>query len=261
MVIDIGDGLGQVGVGGVGTVNEGEGVVAHSAQFQGVGEAVMHGPHVHEAAGVDHGKFGPRLSPEQKQPCIPFGWVRLHLLLGVNGVKDLFPSGGPADHVIDDLHGLIRLDVAVPDVDTAGAHLSQRHVLRYRPVHREQQTAKIPQHGVGDHLAHSGFPGHGHPFHFVLCGPRPVQKDRPGFFGLRGIPAGKQRTKQDGCRAGRNGSFHINSTPVRSPSRRSADGRPGYCSGRWSVHPAFGRWVPGFGWWRVSRQSRCRRGC
>lgn len=194
MIVNIGNGLGQIGVGIVGPVDQGKCVITHFAQFQRMGKAVVHGPYIHEAAArVHHGELCPRLTPEEKQPGVPLRGVGGHFLLGIDGEKDLLSLLRAGNYVVDDLHRLVRLDIAVPHIDAAGADLGQRHVIRHVPINGEQQAAEVLQRGICDDLAHGSILCHNR-FPLGLCGVSPNRLIRLGLICV--VPTAAQRNHQ-----------------------------------------------------------------
>lgn len=111
------DGPCQVLTGGLrtGTVDQGKGVVAHLGQLQSVGEAIVHGPHIDKtAASIANGESLTRGSLEEKHPRVLLGGINGFFFLGINIIEDRVPGLCMEVHRIYNLHGLVRVDMAVP---------------------------------------------------------------------------------------------------------------------------------------------------
>lgn len=148
---DKADGPGQILTGGLcaGTVDQREGIVAHLAQLQRMGEAVVHRPHIGKAAAcIADGKLRSRLAPEEEQAGIPFGRICRLLRLSVDVEEDHIPGCGMVVHVVDDLHRLVRPDVAVP----GQAQLPQGFAGIVPLVHGEDQAAIITKDRIVHHI-------------------------------------------------------------------------------------------------------------
>ena len=158
MVRDEGDGPGQVLAGrlGPGAVEEGKGIVPPAGELQGVGEAVLHGPHVGKAAaGVAEGHLAPGVPPEEEEAGVRLVWVGGLFLGGVDVVEHRLPCCGLGVEVVDNGHGLLRVDVVVP----GQAEVPQGVPAPVPRVRGEEEAAIVPEHGVVHHGLDGGVGG------------------------------------------------------------------------------------------------------
>lgn len=75
----------------------------------------MHGPHIGKtAASIANGESLTRGSLEEKQPRVLLGGISGFFFLGLNIIEDRVPGLCMEVHRICNLHGLVRVDMAVP---------------------------------------------------------------------------------------------------------------------------------------------------
>ena len=75
----------------------------------------MHGTHIGEAAsGIADCKLCTGITPEKEESCIFLCRVCHFFFIGVDIIKDGFSRSSAGPHIVCDLHGLVRIDVAVP---------------------------------------------------------------------------------------------------------------------------------------------------
>ena len=104
----------------IGTVDQRKGIVAHFRQFQSMGKAVVHRPHIGKSAAcIAHRKLRIVLALEEEKSRVTQTAVRLHFVLGVDVVEYLLTVFCGVFQVIHNLNGLFRLDVVVPCVGAA----------------------------------------------------------------------------------------------------------------------------------------------
>ena len=158
MVRDEGDGPGQVLAGrlGPGAVEESKGIVPPAGELQGVGEAVLHGPHVGKAAaGVAEGHLAPGVPPEEEEAGVRLVRVGGLFLGGVDVVEHRLPCCGLGVEVVDNGHGLLRVDVVVP----GQAEAPQGVPTPVPRVRGEEEAAVVPKHRVVHHGLDGGVGG------------------------------------------------------------------------------------------------------
>ena len=145
------DGPCQILTGGVGagTVDQRECVIAFLRQFQGMGEAVLHGSHIGESASrIAYGKTLTGISPEKEEAGIFLCRVLRFFFLRIYVIKNGVSRFRMVSHVVDDLHRFIRINVVVP----GKAQLSQRVTAVVPVLHRKNQPAVVSENRIVNHL-------------------------------------------------------------------------------------------------------------
>lgn len=159
MVTDVGDGTGQVLVGIAGTIDERKGVVAQLREFKGMGERVVHGSHVGEAAAcIANGKRrtfplalwrgGQGVRLEEEQPSVAQIRISLLFFLSVDVYETVVGVGA---EIIAHLYRLVGIDVVIP----RQLELFERRAAPLARIHREYQSSVIAKGRVVHHVADS----------------------------------------------------------------------------------------------------------
>ena len=153
MFKDEGDRPRQILTGGLraGAVDQSKGVVAHLAEFQGMGEAVVHGPHIGKTtAGIANGEPLTGGPLEEKQPCILLGGISRFFFIRINVVENRVPRLCMEVHRICNLYGLVRVDMAVP----SQPQITQGISAVIAGIRREDQPAIAAKDRVACHIGY-----------------------------------------------------------------------------------------------------------
>ena len=108
----------------------------------------MHRAHISEpTARIAHGKFHAGRALEEEQTRIALVGISVLLRFSVNIVKDGFAVQGAIAQGVHDLHGFVRINVAVP----RQAQIAQRIAAEIARVHRKEQPPVIAEGGIVEH--------------------------------------------------------------------------------------------------------------
>ena len=136
-----------------------------------MGETVVHGAHIGKgAACITHSKTRSWVSLEKEQPGIFLIGIGCLFLLGVNIVENRLASQSPLLQSVDDLNGLVRVNVAV----IGQPQVPQGFAAPVACIHRKKQAAIVVKHRVIHDCLDGGIYGklrlHGRSSLFLLAG-------------------------------------------------------------------------------------------
>ena len=114
-------------------------------------KAVVHSPYIGEGPARVADCEGRALLPlEEKQSGVRLGRVGGLLRVGVDVVKNCLSGPGAVLQRLDNLHGFIRVNVAV----VGKTQLSQCFSAVVVVLHREKETAIVSKDRIGDYARH-----------------------------------------------------------------------------------------------------------
>ncbi len=113
-----------------------------------MGKAVVHRAYIGEsAARIAHGEFRAGRTLEEEQARVALVGVGGLFRFGINIVKNGFAVQGAIAQGVHNLHGFVRVDVAIP----RQAQIAQRIAAEIARVHRKEQPPVIAEGGIVDH--------------------------------------------------------------------------------------------------------------
>ena len=116
-------------------------------------EAVVHGSDIGKAAsGVADGRFGTFVPFKEEQAGILLGRICSFFSLRIDVQKDGLADVRTGLQGVDNLHGLVRVDVIVP----GEPQVFQRAAAPVTRIHGKEQTAEALEGRIGHHIGNLG---------------------------------------------------------------------------------------------------------